>query len=125
MNAEHLATGIFAQRRTQVLSKYERDEALYREIINFANGKPHLLERGSTDLVKAEIAAGYIMKFPDLGLEKNKDALQLLLELKYEEVESAILSNRDIISQLNYSEEKLRLRAHAKLEARGVLPATD
>ena len=42
------------------------------------------------------------MKFPDLGLEDNKDALKLLLDRKYEEVESAILRQRDEISHLNY-----------------------
>ena len=71
-------------------AEYERDEALYREIINFVSGKPHNLKPCSTDLIK-----GYIMKFPDLGLEEKKDALQLLLDRKYKEVESAILRERD------------------------------
>jgi hypothetical protein len=53
-------------------SEYEREEALYREIINFANGKPHNLEPDSTDLIKAEIADRYIMKFPDLGLKRTR-----------------------------------------------------
>lgn len=106
-------------------SKYERDEALYREIINFANGKPRQLEPGSTDLVKAEIADRYISKFPELGLEENRYPLQVLLELKYKEIESAILRERELASELNYLEQKDWLRAHAKLEALGVLPATD
>ena len=49
-------------------SKYERDEALYREIINFANGKPRQLEPGSTDLVKAEIADRYIRR-PEISTD--------------------------------------------------------
>jgi hypothetical protein len=106
-----------------VSSEYERDEALYREIINFVSGKPHNLKPCSTDLIKAEIADRYIMKFPDLGLEENKDALTLLLDRKYEEIESAILRERDDISRLNYLEQMDRLRARAKLEALGVLPA--
>ena len=106
-------------------SKYEHDEALYREFINFVAGKPHHLKPDSTDLIKAEIADRYIMKFPDLGLEENKDALKLLLDRKYEEIESAILRERDEISHLDYLEEKHWLRARAKLEALGVLPTTD
>jgi hypothetical protein len=58
------------------------------------------------------------MNIPDLGLEENKDALKLLLDRKYEEIESAILRERDDISHLNYLEQMDRLRAHAKLEAR-------
>ena len=105
-------------------TKYEHDEALYREIINFASGKPHNLKPGSADLIRAEIADSYIVKFPALGLEENKDALQLLLDRKYKEVEAAILRERDEISQLGYLEEKHWFRAHAKLEALGVLPST-
>jgi len=88
-------------------------------------GKPHNLRPGTTDLIKAEIADRYIMKYPDLGLEENKDALTLLVDRKYEEVESAILREQDDISRMNYLEQMDRLRAHAKLEALGVLPATD
>ena len=106
-------------------SKYERDEALYQEIMNFVGGKPHNLRPGTTDLIKAEIADRYIMKYPDLGLEENKDALTFLVDRKYEEVESAILREQDDISRMNYLEQMDRLRAHAKLEALGVLPATD
>jgi hypothetical protein len=47
------------------------------------------------------------------------------LDRKYEEFESAILRQRDLISELNFLEQKHRLRAHAKLETLGVLPATD
>jgi hypothetical protein len=45
-------------RRMQVSSEYERDEALYREIINFVGGKPHNLKPCSTDLIKAEMPTG-------------------------------------------------------------------
>jgi hypothetical protein len=55
-----------------MLSKYERDEALYAQIINFVRGKPHNLKPGSTDLIKAEIAAWHILKFPKLGTEDNE-----------------------------------------------------
>jgi len=48
-----------------------------------------------------------------------------LVDRKYEEVESAILREQDDISRMNYLEQMDRLRAHAKLEALGVLPATD
>jgi hypothetical protein len=65
------------------------------------------------------------MKFPDLGLEDNKDALKLLLDHKYEEVESAIFRESDDISHLNHLEQMDRLRARAKLEALGVPAATD
>jgi hypothetical protein len=60
-------SSISAKRKMQMSSKYERDEALYREIISFASGKPHNLKPGSTDYIKAEIADRYIIKFPDLG----------------------------------------------------------
>jgi hypothetical protein len=113
------------QKRMQVSSEYERDEALYREIINFVGGKPHNLKPGSPDLIKAEIADRYVMKFPDLGLEENKDALKLLLDIKYEEVESTILRERDVTSELNVLEQKDQLRAHAKLVELGVFPASN
>jgi len=60
------------------------------------------------------------MKFADLGLEENKDALKLLLDIKYEEVESTVLRERDLVEELNFLEQKDHLRAHAKLVALGV-----
>jgi hypothetical protein len=53
------------------------------------------------------------------------NALELLLDRKYKEVELAILRERDDISHLNYLEQMDRLQALAKLEALGVLPAID
>ena len=106
-------------------SKYERDEALYREIINLVGGKPHNLKSGSTDLIKAEIAERYILKFPDLGLEENKDALKLSLDDKYKEIESAILRDWEDAKYLDHLEQMDFLDARAKLKALGVLPTTD
>jgi hypothetical protein len=79
----------------QVSSEYERDEALYREIIT-------------------------VLRF-----EENKDALKLLLDIKYEEVESTVLRERDLAEQLNFLEQKDHLRAHAKLVALSVFPAAN
>jgi hypothetical protein len=106
-------------------SQNKLDEVLYQEIIKFVSGKPHNLKVGSTDLIKAEIADRYVLKFPDLGLEENRDALEYLLELKYDEIESAILHEREIVAELNYLEQKDRLRTLGKLERLGVLPAND
>jgi hypothetical protein len=108
-------------------SKYEHDKALYAEIINFVRGKPHNLKPDSTDLIKAEIAAWHILKFPELGTEDNEDALMLLLILdrKYEEYRAAILREEEEGSYLSFLAKQDLARAHAKLEALGLVPATD
>jgi hypothetical protein len=46
-------------------------------------------------------------------------------ELKYDEIESAILRRQDLLAEFNHLEQKARLRTLGKLERLGVLPADD
>jgi len=105
-------------------SDYEYDKALYAKIMNLVHGDDAQAKLGSTNLI-VEVGALYINKFPDLGLEENKEALLFLLDLKFEEFKSSLWEAEEVSSQWYLAQENAERRARHTLVELGIVVPED